>query len=111
MQTFDELKNEKNHLKDLDLHEIFKNPNWWHCDLMIAISSMKEFAALTIASMDDYCAVIETPEGIRILFEPSNLRTHMLIKALEEAGLTDIKVAKSFQNLILSNDIHQLIEV
>jgi hypothetical protein len=34
--------------------------------LIISISSMKKHAALIIASLDDYCAVVETSEGFHV---------------------------------------------
>jgi hypothetical protein len=109
-QTFVKIKGEKNVLHDLDLNDIFKTPNNWLCDLMITISNMKEHAALTIASLDEYCAVVTTPQGLRILFESPYIPTFTIIEALEEAGWSDIKTAKCIQNWIMNNDVSQSIE-
>lgn len=104
-QNVMEIKGDKNKFEELNLDGFLKQPKYWQCDLMISLSSMKKHAALAIASLDDYCAVIETPEGFRILCEPPHIPTHLIIDALEEVGLPEFKICKSIQNSIMRIDV------
>ena len=107
MQNVKETDGEKNEFRLLNLNGVQKEPNHWRCDLVISLSNMKEHAVLTIASLDDYCAVIETPEGFRILCEPPHIPTASVIDALEEVGWSEFEISKSIQNSILRIDVLQ----
>ena len=107
MQNVKEIECEKNEFDELRFKVVLRDPNSWQCNLIISISSMKEHAALTIASLDDYCAVIETPEGFKILCEPPHIPTASIIDALEEVGWKEFEICKSIQNSILSIDVLQ----
>jgi hypothetical protein len=107
VQNVKEIEGDKNEFRLLNLDGILKDTNHWRCNLMISLSSMKEHVALTIASLDDYCAVIETPDGFRILCEPPHIPTPSIIEALEGVGWSEIKISKSLQNSIIRIDVLQ----
>ena len=106
-QNVKEVEVEKNEFRLLNLDGVLKDSNHWRSNLMISLPSMKDHVALTIASLDDYCAVIETPDGFRILCEPPHLPTPSIIDALEGVEWSEIKICRFLQNSIIRIDVLQ----